>query len=292
MKEVSREQGFQLMAVLQCNADWSGVSSDVAQRIIDDPVGSGREFTRFLANSSRMIMVQSSVVPINRVAPFNPAKFLGQGWSIWQGPIDGDGLCGDEDQDTRSLEFTQLDLSQVKLVTCLHEDETRITGEERLRRLKKANFIRLDAQSSSPSGRTSTSSQNHGKRKPTAVPPTFSLTAPAFAVRAASAARCVSAGAAAGGAGTTSGLCAVGTPAILRSCSRVELCTFSLIALWPLTLCPSILNRRAFSFLKYATMQAVLGEYAGDYGCPLPNPATIIRECLRPRFETECFMEA
>lgn len=54
MKEVSRDQGFQLMAVLQCNADWSQVPTEVVQQIIDDPTGSGREFTKFLLNGGQV----------------------------------------------------------------------------------------------------------------------------------------------------------------------------------------------------------------------------------------------
>ena len=91
------------------------------------------------------IRYPNTVIPINRTTPFNPAKFLGEGWSIWKGPANSDGLSGEEDQDERSLTLTQLDLSQVQLVTCLNEREDRITGEERLKRLKEKNFIRLDA---------------------------------------------------------------------------------------------------------------------------------------------------
>mgnify|MGYP001574659035 FL=1 len=144
MKMVGLEQSHQLMSVLACNSDWSQISPETAQRIIDDPTGSGLEFTRFLANGGR-ITVQSSILPIPRAIPFNPAEFLGSGWSIWKGPADGDGLSGEEEQDERSLAITELDLSRVQLVTCLNEGEECITGEERLKRLKENNFIRLDA---------------------------------------------------------------------------------------------------------------------------------------------------
>ena len=90
------------------------------------------------------ISAPGGIIQIPRLTPFNPAQFLGSGWSIWRGPVDGDGLSGDEDQDKRSLALTQLDMSQIQLVTCLKEGETSITGEERVRRLKKTNHIRLD----------------------------------------------------------------------------------------------------------------------------------------------------
>ena len=145
MKEVSREQSFQLMSVFQCNADWSKVPSDTAQRLIDDPGGSGLEFTRFLMNCGRVVSNEPSIISINRTTPFNPAKFLGEGWSIWKGPIDGDGLSGEEEQDNRSLALTELDLSNIRFEICLQKGENYITGEEKLKRLKKADFIRLDA---------------------------------------------------------------------------------------------------------------------------------------------------
>ncbi len=86
----------------------------------------------------------SSIV-IDRTTPFNPAKFLGEGWSIWRGPANGDGLSGDEEQDERSLALTEVDLSKVRFETCLRDGEPRINGEEKLKRLREAGHIRLDA---------------------------------------------------------------------------------------------------------------------------------------------------
>lgn len=86
------------------------------------------------------------IIRIDRSTPFNPVHFLGEGWSIWKGSADGDGFSGEEDQDARSLALTEIDLSLVRLETCLEEDESYITCEERQRRLKEAGFIRLDAQ--------------------------------------------------------------------------------------------------------------------------------------------------
>ena len=86
-----------------------------------------------------------SILRINRSTPFNPAKFLGEGWSIWRGPADGDGLSGNEEQDERSLALTEVDLSKVRFETCLHDGESSITGEEKLKRLKETGHIRLDA---------------------------------------------------------------------------------------------------------------------------------------------------
>lgn len=85
---------------------------------------------------------------IDRSRPFNPAEFVYEGWSIWKGPADGDGLSGEDDQDERSLALTKVDMSTISLVTMLKRDGTQVRqarGEEKLRRLREAGYIRLDA---------------------------------------------------------------------------------------------------------------------------------------------------
>lgn len=89
--------------------------------------------------------IADTIIQIDRSQPFDPAEFLGAGWSIWRGPADGDGLSGDEDQDERSLALTEVDLSKIRFETCLQKGEASITGEEKLRRLKVSGHIRLDA---------------------------------------------------------------------------------------------------------------------------------------------------
>lgn len=144
MKMVGLKQSHQIMGGLGENTDWGRIPSDVGQDVIDDPVGSGRAFTDFLLARAKF-PPSSSILHIDRSAPFNPVKFLGEGWSIWRGPADGDGLSGNEDQDQRSLALTELDLSKVQLVTTLRGRETRIGGEEKLLRLKESGSVRLDA---------------------------------------------------------------------------------------------------------------------------------------------------
>jgi len=43
-------------------------------------------------------------------------------------------------QDHRSASLNEVDFSEIELVTCVDKDELRITGEEKLNRLKKDNF--------------------------------------------------------------------------------------------------------------------------------------------------------
>ena len=85
-----------------------------------------------------------TLLPIDRSKPFNPAEFIGAGWSIWRGPTSGKGLEGDEERDLQAATLTELDLNQVQLVTCLKQGESVVTGEERVKRLKTDGRVRLD----------------------------------------------------------------------------------------------------------------------------------------------------
>ncbi len=67
------------------------------------------------------------------------------GWRTWRGPIDGNGLEGEEDIDPRSLALTELEVSKIIFESCLKEGESPITGEEKVRRQKESDKIRLGA---------------------------------------------------------------------------------------------------------------------------------------------------
>ena len=71
-------------------------------------------------------------LPIDRTQPFNPSTFIRVGWSI-------------EEEDERSLAFSEVDLNEIRFETMLRKGETSITGEEKLKRLKASGNIRLDA---------------------------------------------------------------------------------------------------------------------------------------------------
>ena len=85
-----------------------------------------------------------TLLPIDRSKLFNPAEFIGAGWSVWRGPVNGNGLEGDEERDLRSATLTELDINQVQLVTHLKGRELVTIGEERIKRLKTDGRIRLD----------------------------------------------------------------------------------------------------------------------------------------------------
>ena len=79
-----------------------------------------------------MIVGEPRIIPIDRSVSFDPVKLLGQGWTV-------------DEQDERSLSLNQVDLTRVRLEHMLEKDESWIKGEEKLKRLKKAGNIRLDA---------------------------------------------------------------------------------------------------------------------------------------------------
>ena len=99
----------------------------------------------------------SNIITVDRKKPFNPAEFIGKGWSFWRGPADGYGLQGELEQDERSLALTTLDTGKIILKTSLEGEKSWITGEENLKRLKsrRATFVSTSA-SFGRSGKIST----------------------------------------------------------------------------------------------------------------------------------------
>lgn len=85
---------------------------------------------------------KGQILKLKLTESFNPAKFIGENWFVWRGPIDGDGTEGEEDRDAREDNLTEVDWSKVLFETMFDDGET-ITGEEKLLRLKKTGNILL-----------------------------------------------------------------------------------------------------------------------------------------------------
>jgi hypothetical protein len=135
MRQITVDQSHQVLATLATNTDWSSVDfegSNLQELVIRNPKEAGRQFTLFLKNGGKLIVGGPKTISFDRTKPFNPAEFIGDGWSIVE-------------EDKRSLALTKLDLSKVRFETMLKENETSITGEQKLKRLKKAGHVRLDA---------------------------------------------------------------------------------------------------------------------------------------------------
>lgn len=121
MGRVSREQALEVMAKLATNADWDELDSVVVQEIIMDPVDSGHEFTRFLANRARM---QANQVSFRR-------DMRKEGWKLLE-----------------NVGRRINSISDLELVSFLKSGEDYINGEEMLRRAREldANYSQEDAE--------------------------------------------------------------------------------------------------------------------------------------------------
>ena len=75
--------------------------------------------------------------------PFSPAEFIGQDWTVWKGPADGNGFQGEEDRDAREDNLPVIDWEKVLLETHLQGEETLVHGEEKHKRAIASGNIQL-----------------------------------------------------------------------------------------------------------------------------------------------------
>ena len=145
-KTIGLKQGIQGLLTLGNKAYWDQVDGDIFQKMMEDKDGQlGSQFTLFLKNGGKVIIGEPRIIRIDRSTPFDPSKFIGEGWTIWRGPTDGDGLTGEEDQDPRSLALTELDITRIQFKDMLKSGESYVNGEEKQKRLAQAGHICLDA---------------------------------------------------------------------------------------------------------------------------------------------------
>jgi len=136
---VTAGQARSLIASFVIDTKWDEIDGNIQPFIELPPSERGEIFVDFLQEICKRFMF------ISITNFFNPAEFFfGESWSIWKGPIDGDGLSGEEDIDSRSLALSQIEINKFLFETCLKEGENSITGEQKLLHLKeKPNFIRF-----------------------------------------------------------------------------------------------------------------------------------------------------
>ena len=72
------------------------------------------------------------LISINRSVTFNPTRFIGFHYVF-------------EEQDERALALKRLNLNEVMLETTLKKNQKMVKGEDQLKRLKKMDYVRLDA---------------------------------------------------------------------------------------------------------------------------------------------------
>ena len=117
-----------VMAVLLQNVDPEQLDMDVLQdAVVRNPSGAGQQFTLFLKNGGRVSIGDMNVT----VAPFDPVKFISPDWKVTA-----------DEHDKRNDSLTEVDFNKVGFETCLKGDESSITGEEKLKRLKAQKQIR------------------------------------------------------------------------------------------------------------------------------------------------------
>ena len=91
-----------------------------------------KNLVTFINNDGKVIVDRPKIININRSKPFDPATFIGSGWPI-------------EEQDEKSLALTEINITEVVFETTLEKGEKNIKGEDKLKRLKEKDIIRLDA---------------------------------------------------------------------------------------------------------------------------------------------------
>lgn len=130
MKSVTIDQSHEVMAKLATNVDWAQLDGDILQKAVKDPKGLGEQFTIFLQNGGKVVIGEVKTLPIEE--DFNPEDFFGKGWKVLA-----------EETDERGEALKELDFSRIWFKTMLCNGETSIKGEDKLRRSKEANHIRL-----------------------------------------------------------------------------------------------------------------------------------------------------
>lgn len=129
-KPITIGQSHNLISVLANNVCWDELDAKIVQQIIDNPQEAGRQFTQFCKNSAKVFIYLVTSLVLKLVDKFSHTEFLGDDWKIVE-------------RDEREDSLTEIDWSKVDFATCLKDDEPRITGEEKLKRLKATDKIRL-----------------------------------------------------------------------------------------------------------------------------------------------------
>jgi hypothetical protein len=123
-----------VMSILANNTEWESLSSEKLLEIVDSPEEAGRQFTQFL----KSIFDEVRTIKIDRSKPFKGEKFFpffpdNEWWRI-------------DEEDERSLALTEINLSDVRFEHMFDSKEPfMVSGEMRLERIKKAGYVRLDA---------------------------------------------------------------------------------------------------------------------------------------------------
>lgn len=129
-KPITIGQSHNLMSVLANNVCWDELDAKKVQEVIDKPQEAGRQFTQFLKNGAEAVICLLASFVTKLVDKFSHTEFLGEDWKI-------------AERDEREDGLTEVDWFKVDFETCLKPNESHITGEEKLKRLKAGGKVRL-----------------------------------------------------------------------------------------------------------------------------------------------------
>ena len=110
-----------------------GGGDEELERVLTDSTLCGKIADLIVGAGMAAQKVVSRILSIPRAVAFDPVAFIGSGWKVLK-----------HETDHRATKLTEVDFTKVNFETCLH-GEPKITGEEKLKRLKESGNIRLDA---------------------------------------------------------------------------------------------------------------------------------------------------
>lgn len=145
MKGATRDQVKEVIARFATQVDWEEIERTSLQEDVINlrPEEFKKRFTEFLKRGARPGFIGGlKSVTTKSLSLLKP---LDQGWSVWKGPFDGDGLSGEEDIDYRSLALVEVELTRFVFKSFPQKGKSLISREEKLRRLKEEHpgFIRF-----------------------------------------------------------------------------------------------------------------------------------------------------
>ncbi len=132
MKAVTRGQLSEIIARFATQTGWHSIDGDLLQQRVINLTSEelGRRFTLFLQNGAQITLRDITIIPQS----LDPVSFIAKDWSFVA-----------KEHDARNSALKEVAFSRVAFETCLASNEPSIKGEEKLKRLKAAANIRLDA---------------------------------------------------------------------------------------------------------------------------------------------------
>ncbi|MDD4901674.1 MAG: hypothetical protein PHE24_00905 [Patescibacteria group bacterium] len=139
-KALSAGQQREIISRIVGQVDWDSLDGEYLQKKVISlpPKEFGRQFTDFLRYGCQFIFNNPRPKELALVDSY---IFQDKNWKVWKGPVDGDGLSGEEDIDWRSLAIDKIEAHKLIIADCLLEGEKVIAAEEIRLRLRKSKIL-------------------------------------------------------------------------------------------------------------------------------------------------------